>query len=68
VSKAKEGLDREKKKRDSLDEKYIALLSKERDYYRCAKDFQDECNKTEQLQLRLKKAKRKKREKEKEKN
>jgi len=53
--KANDALEREKKKRDTLDEKYISLLSKERDYYRCAKEFQDECNKTEQLQLRLKK-------------
>jgi len=58
--KANDALEREKKKRDTLDEKYISLLSKERDYYRCAKEFQDECNKAEQLQLRLKKAKRKK--------
>jgi len=63
LNRAKDALENEKKKRDTLDEKYIGLVAQEREYYRLAKEFQEECNKNEQLQASLKTATAKKKEK-----
>eukprot|EP01125_Pyxidicula_operculata_P022963 TRINITY_DN9713_c0_g1_i1.p1 TRINITY_DN9713_c0_g1~~TRINITY_DN9713_c0_g1_i1.p1 ORF type:complete len:634 (+),score=223.99 TRINITY_DN9713_c0_g1_i1:21-1922(+) len=50
----------ENKKRQGLDEKYINLVEKERQYYAAAKEYQEECKKTEALEERIRKIRKKK--------
>jgi len=53
IEKAKQKLEEEKKKRNDFDSKYQSLIEKERGYYKAAKDFQEECVKTEKLGQKL---------------
>jgi len=54
-------LDDDLAKRNTLDEQYISLTDKERLYYASAKEYQEECKKTEVLEEKLKKLQKKKR-------
>eukprot|EP00029_Vermamoeba_vermiformis_P009756 TRINITY_DN4977_c0_g1_i1.p1 TRINITY_DN4977_c0_g1~~TRINITY_DN4977_c0_g1_i1.p1 ORF type:complete len:637 (+),score=299.86 TRINITY_DN4977_c0_g1_i1:43-1953(+) len=53
VEHVKNKVEQEKRRRDELDEQYKQLLDKERAYYRAAKEFQEECKKTELLNTKL---------------
>jgi predicted RNase H-like nuclease (RuvC/YqgF family) len=53
VEHVKNKVEQEKRRRDELDEQYKQLLDKERAYYRAAKEFQEECRKTEVLNTKL---------------
>jgi len=46
-------------KRNGLDEQYIALIEKERLYYTSAKEYQEECKKTEVFEEKVRKAQKK---------
>jgi len=46
-------------KRNGLDEQYIALIEKERLYYTSAKEYQEECKKTEMYEEKVRKAQKK---------
>jgi DNA repair exonuclease SbcCD ATPase subunit len=43
----------EKMKRDQLNDSYLALIEKQRQYFKTVKDFQEECRKNEILQSKL---------------
>eukprot|EP01126_Amoeba_proteus_P046497 TRINITY_DN525_c0_g1_i21.p2 TRINITY_DN525_c0_g1~~TRINITY_DN525_c0_g1_i21.p2 ORF type:complete len:298 (+),score=93.02 TRINITY_DN525_c0_g1_i21:1397-2290(+) len=45
--------------RNKADEAYIQLIEKERQYYLTAKQFQEECKKTEELEMKLERLQRK---------
>jgi len=44
---------KEKKNFDELNQKYLKLVEKERNFYKATKEFQDECKKNEKLQAFL---------------
>jgi len=60
LEQQKKLLEEEISKRNALDEQYIALTEKERLYYASAKDYQEECKKTEMLEEKLRKVQKKK--------
>jgi len=59
LEQQKKLLDEEVTKRNALDEQYMVLLEKERLYYTSAKEYQEECKKTEKLEDKLRKAQKK---------
>jgi len=60
LEQQKKLLDDEIVKRNELDEQYIALTEKERLYYASAKEYQEECKKTELLEEKMRKHQKKK--------
>ena len=53
-SKVEERKSNEKKKRDELNEQYLGLVEKQRQYFKTVKEFQEECRKNEILLSKLK--------------
>jgi len=50
-------MEEETQKRNILDEQYVTLIEKERLYYSSAKEYQEECKKTEILEEKIRKSK-----------
>jgi hypothetical protein len=53
LEKEETKLAKEKKTSDELNDKYLKLVEKERNYYRATKEFQEECKKNELLLTKL---------------
>jgi hypothetical protein len=55
AQKKKDNYNRTIQERNKLDEQYVTLIEKEREYYAIAKLFQEECKKNEELELKKQK-------------
>ena len=59
LTTARDKLTEERARATALDETHSKAIERERQYYKAAKDFQDECSRTEQLQEELEKIRQK---------